>query len=719
MNYARHTAYGIRHTVRGSAGAPSSTYARHTAYGIRHTVAPLLFLIPLLLLGCSGQTPKSTAAARGDLNVLLITIDTLRADYLSCYGKKGIQTPHLDGLARRGVRFAQAFAQVPLTSPSHASILTGAYPQVHKLRDIGGFLLDDKVPTLATVTRSAGLQTAAFVGSAVLNRRFRLDRGFETYNDDMGAQAASDKGNEKLPGIVAEVRAEVVTDRAIAWLNSALERGTATTPAKNFFLWAHYYDPHFPYDPPPPYRTGQDLYGGEIAYTDAQVGRLLEFLRQSGLQDRTLVVFLADHGESLGEHGEFTHGVFLYDSTMHVPLIVAGPGIPAGRVVTQQVRSIDVMPTVTALLGVNAGGQVQGASLVPALVEGKPVRTNYCYMETLYPKTNMGWSELRAMRTEPWKLIMGPKPELYRQADDRPGARNVVASFPAEADQLQKKIWEIAGPPEMAAKVQMQPIDEQTRQELQSLGYASAGASRELRIDMSGPDPKDRVAILRLLEQATAHMNHDRFASAVPLLYDAVRQDRTNPQLYQHLGVCFERSRQFQKALETYRLAIDNKATTDRTYASLGKTYVRLGDLPHAVEAMEQSARINPVDLDNLINLATAYLQLGNLEQGKRVLSAIVAQNGKHAGAHNLLGILEIQRGRGELAQQHFQKAVQYDPNLAEPYMNLGLLAQRAGRTNEAIENYKLFLAKAAVNSENYREVIPKVKAALAELKQP
>jgi len=673
----------------------------------------MLFLL-FMLAGCS-RAPEQTARPepepaprRHDLNVLLITIDTLRADYLSCYGSKIAATPNIDALAARGVRFAQAIAQVPLTAPSHASILTGAYPQMHKVRDMGGFVLDSKIPTLATITSQAGLDTAAFVGAAVLNRHYGMNRGFEVYADDMKDKTPL----KKLPGVVAEVRAEIVMRRALDWLEKRAKQQNASG---HFFMWVHYYDPHFPYDPPEPFRSryGKNLYAGEVAYADDQVGRLLEGLSQRGLRDKTLVVLLADHGESLGDHGEYTHGVFLYDSTVHVPLIVAGPGVPTGRVVGQQVRSIDVMPTILDFLGLSPGAEAQGVSLLPALVEGKGVRSNYCYMETLYPKTTMGWSELRGMRTDEWKLIVAPKPELYQSAQDRSESSNLVSKRPAEADQLQKKVWEVAGPPQSLGELKPQPLDEERRRELQALGYVGAG-SRTLRIDMSGPDPKDRVQVLGVLEQAADAINHDRFAAAVPLLEKIARGDPTNPLIYKQLGLCYQSLKQFDKAERTYQEATRNKADNDDTHAELGEIYIRRGDLARAVASMEHVAKLNPTNLTNLVNMGTAYLHLGQQGEAEQALRAALTQNEQHAGAHNLFGILEIQRGREAEARSHFLQAVKYDPDLAEPYMNLGLLAQNAGDPKAAIRYYKKFLEKAS--PDKYGEVIPKVKAALSDL---
>jgi arylsulfatase A-like enzyme/Flp pilus assembly protein TadD len=685
-------------------------------YFIMHRQA-LLVIVALFLViaGCSrrpesGET-EGTTTPRTEMNILLITIDTLRADHLSCYGSKTVATPTMDALAARGVRFAQAIAQVPLTAPSHASILTGTYPQIHKVRDMGGFVMDQQIPTLAGILSQAGYQTAAFVGSAVLNRHYGLSRGFTTYSDEMKYE----RNGGKLPGVVAEIPGEEVTRRTIDWLERHLHSSAGAGSAKRFFLWAHYYDPHFPYDPPDPYKTqyAKDPYGGEVAYTDHEVGRLLSWLSESELGGKTLVLIMADHGESLGEHGEYTHGVFLYDSTVHIPLLVAGPGVPRGRVVTQQVRSIDILPTITDFLGLAPGSMAQGVSLKPAIVEGKGVRTNYCYMETLYPKTAMGWSELRGMRTDDWKLIVAPKPELYRIASDGVEATNVVGKYPADADHLQKKVWEVAGPPTSVEQLEPQLVDDERRRELNALGYVSSGR-RTLQIDMSGPDPKDRVEVLEVLQRASDAANHGRWKEAAPLLESISKKDPTNPLIYTTLKMCYERLGQLDKLEKTCNRAIDNKVENDEILAELGEIQVKRGNLDRAIEYMEKAAKLNPGNLQNMDNLATAYLQLGRLADCQRTLEATLVQNERHGMAHNVFGILEIQRARFQEARRHLELAIQYSPELPEPYMNLGLMAQNAGNMQAAVAMYREFLKRA--DPEKHREYIPKVRAALADL---
>ncbi|HLV01020.1 MAG TPA: tetratricopeptide repeat protein, partial [Acidobacteriota bacterium] len=506
--------------------------------------------------------------------------------------------------------------------------------------------------------------------------------------------------------------AATVTSRAVEWLKDWHSR---TGKGGHFLLWAHYYDPHRPFDAPEPFKSRypDDGYAAEVAYTDAKVGRLLEELERLDLTDETLVVVIADHGESLGDHGEYTHGVFLYDATMRVPFIVAGPEIASGVVIDQQVRSIDVLPTVAEYLGLSPGEKVQGTSLLPALSEGRGVRTTYAYLETLYPKTHLGWAELRGVRTDEWKLIVAPRPELYRIDQDPEETTNVIDRFPVEADRLQKQIWEVAGPPESLGELKYQPLDQQTQEELASLGYVSAGVRRDLRIDMSGPDPKDRIHELQVLEDAGELMNVGRYTDAIPLLAKLVREDSTNPLVFQHLAVCHTRLGEYKRALQVYETAVDRGADTDETHAEMGELYIRFGNLRQAIEAMEESARRNPTNLQNLINLATAYLQMEEFSEARRAIRAIQAQDEDNAQAFNLLGILEVQRGNDLVARGYFEKAVQFEPEMAEPYMNLGIIAQEAGQREQAISYFKRFLERAGSDNP---ELLARVRAVIAEL---
>jgi choline-sulfatase len=667
----------------------------------------------LFVVGCSRpfQAPQVS-----DRSVLFITLDTTRSDHLSCYradkaslADRGAKTPNLDALAARGLRFSHATSQVPLTLPSHACIFTGTYPEVHQLRDMGGFVLDSKHLTLATMAKAAGLSTAAFVGSKAVGRQFGLQQGFEVYDDKMTARDQE----SKLPGIFPERRAADTTELALNWLK---EHGQ-----QRFFLWVHYYDPHDPYDPPEPFKSSypNDPYSGEIGYTDEQVGRLFDFLSQTKLQDRTLVVVMGDHGEGLNDHGEKTHGIFIYDDTLHVPLLIAGPTVPQGKVTESQVRSIDLLPTVAEFLSLPSNPAAQGVSLWPTIQGGKAVTgkgSNYAYIETLYPKTYMNWSELRGMRTDRWKFVLAPRPELYDLERDPGEKENVIDQHPAEADHLQKKIWEIIGPPEDDQKLIYKPVDTQTRQELASLGYVSGGSPREIVLDRKGPDPKDRVGTLRAMQQYDRLMKSNSFAQAARAMESAVNTDPANPLARLYLATAYEKLKDWRHAIQTYRGAIEIGVARDQILSRLGKAYLRLNDLNNAVPAMEQASKINPTDLDNLRNLGTAYLQLQRVADAEKAFRAILVQDDHYAAAYNGLGLVAVQRGDGDTARPNFEKAIELDSEQVEPLLNLGVLYQKTGHREEALHYLTLFVEKAS--PENYGQLLPQVREAIQELRR-
>jgi len=679
---------------------------------------PILCVFVATVTSCRrNETQNPPAKTPRDANLLLITLDTTRADHLSCYagaapslrsgqalkgGATGAKTPHLDALAARGVRFAHATAQVPLTLPSHACIMTGAYPPVHGLRDMGGFTLAKSHPTIASIAQAAGYTTAAFVGSRVLAKQFGIANGFETYDDNMSGQA-----QDALPGVFPERRASVVTDRALEWLKQ--------NGGKRFFLWAHYYDPHAPYDPPEPYKRqyAQDLYSGEIAYMDEQVGRLLEGLEQQGLASRTLVVVIGDHGESLGEHGEMTHGIFLYDSTTHVPFIMAGPDVPAGKVITEQVRSIDVMPTVIDFLNLAPGNEAQGVSLWPLVREGRRVQSNYAYLETLYPRTYMGWSELRGIRTDAWKLIVAPRPELYNLQQDPQETNNVIARYADDARLLQKKVWEIAGEQNRQEKLVSGSVDAQTRRELESLGYVSAGTPHEIQLGTPAPDPKDRVDILKIQHQAQELLNQKAYESAAQVMEEGLKRDPRNPTSHLFLAYTYEKMQNFARAIQVYQHAIDSNVGADQMYSRLGKDELRLHQLDKAVDAMVRANQMNPSDLDNLRNLGTAYLQMGRVDDAERAFKAVTVQNDSYAAAWNGLGLVAIQRNDADSARSDFEKALAVGPDEVEPLLNLGLLYKKAGDNQQAVHYFEAFLSKAP--KSQYGAMFPDVREAIRE----
>src|SRR4051794_28774116 len=380
----------------------------------------------LWLAGCHSRQPAARDSSNEiprlrPLNVLVITVDTLRADHLRCYGYSAIETPALDALAQRGVLFENAVAQTPLTPPSHASIFTGQNPTVHNVRNTGGFVLQSSSHPLARILQEQGWDTAAFTGSAVLKKLFGFNNGFSVYDDEMPRPGKRNEFRED-----PERKASDTVDRAIAWLDNR-------PSGKPFFLWVHLYDPHLPYQPPAEFaqKYKEHPYDGEIAYADQQLARLFDAVRKRSPDDKTVTAVLADHGESLGEHGEHTHGIFLYDSTLRIPFLMAGPGIPARLRVKEQARTIDFLPTLLEAMGGRAPRDVEGVSLAPAFT-GKSAATDVSYAETLYPKMNMNWAELRAIRTNQWKYIRAPRPELYDLTADPGETKNVIGDHNPE-----------------------------------------------------------------------------------------------------------------------------------------------------------------------------------------------------------------------------------------------------------------------------------------------
>jgi choline-sulfatase len=648
--------------------------------------------LPLLL-----GPPGHAAQALRRPNLLLITIDTLRPDRLGCYGYSKIETPNLDRLARSGALFENAVTPTPLTAPSHASIFTGLYPTAHKVRDTGGFILDSAHPTLAVILRQQGWDTAAFVGASVLKRHFGFAQGFAVYDDEMPKPDP-----RAVSGEYAERRAGEVVDRATRWV--------AAQSGRPFFLWVHVFDPHSPYDPPSPFREKYRgrLYDGEVAYTDQQLGRLLA--AAAGKPGDTLIAVLSDHGESLSEHGEYTHGVFLYDSTVRIAFILAGPGIPASLRVKQQARSIDFLPTALESLGVKAPSGLQGTSLAPAFKGKEPAP--WSYEESLYPRINMGWAELRGIRTNRWMYIRAPQPELYDLVRDPAENDNVIASHPAEARQLEANLKSVTSGVE---KVAATLVDARTLRQLKSLGYLGGSSAGEYRLTGKGIDPKDRRDVLKLLYLSVSPDAHSAASQHVDLLRGALAEDPTNPTIYYHLGDTYAKASRAADAMKLYQDGIRNGLRNAWLFSRLGYLYLQQGNKDEAISAYERAAQLNPSDSESLNDLGMAYLETGNLADAERVFQWSLATDAQSALAQNGLGLVSIQKRELPKARGYFEQAVRLDPDLLEAQLNLGRIYKIMGDNAHARVCFEAFLAKAS--PAEYGPVIAKIKEELAGMR--
>jgi len=651
-----------------------------------------LCLAALVTLG-GCRSGKPPAAQR--INLLLVTIDTLRADRLGCYGYSKIETPNLDRIARQGVLFENAVAPAPLTAPSHACMMTGLYPTAHKVRNTGGFVLSPSEPTLAKLLQDQGWDTAAFVGSSVLKRRFGFNQGFPVYDDEMPTPA---KGSAQAE---PERRANEVLDRAVKWLDAQ--------SGKPFFLWVHVYDPHIPYDPPAPFREKYTdrPYDGEIAYTDQELGRLFASVARKSRPENTVIAVLSDHGESFSEHGEYTHGVFLYDTTLRIPFLLAGGPIPAGVRVKQQARTIDLLPTLLELAGVKAPAGIQGVSLTPAF-RGSDVDTVFSYSETLFPKLNMGWAELRSMRTTRWKYIRAPKPELYDLVQDPGETTNVIASHPEQVQGLEARLKAVSATTERVAPAAMDP---RTMQQLRSLGYVGGSSTQATELTGEGIDPKDRLEVLHLLNLAV-HSGAPQPAR-VSMLRQAIAKDPANPSLYNYLGNLYSETGRQAEAMKLYQDAIHKGVHTAWVYARLGNLYLRQGNKADAITLLETATQLNPSDYESLQNLAVAYREAGRPADAERVLNDILKSGEEYPPAYNELGMTAFQKGDVAAAQNYFEKAARLDPTYQ---LNLGRFYKMAGDNVRARAAFEAFLAARSSNDE-YRKMIPEVRQELAAIK--
>lgn len=590
-------------------------------------------------------------------NVLLITLDTTRADHLGCYGYTEGHTPALDALADSGVRFEQAFCQVPLTLPSHASLLSGTYPPTNGVHINGASVLSDEVPTLAETFQAHGYRTGAFLGAWVLNSAFGLNRGFDHYDDDVSGKGAPSSLYQERP-------ADEVCAAALAWLDQQ--------PQAAFFAWVHFFDPHHPYAPPTPFREKlAHPYDGEIAFVDSQVRRLVDWLEASQCRQRTLIVIVGDHGEAFGEHGEIDHGLFLYHTTMHVPFIVSfPPHWGQGKVVSASVRLVDVAPTILDLMGWEQTVGVQGESLRPA-VETDSFAFLPAYGESNYPLVAFGWASLRSYTTRQWKYVEAPGPELYdRRAD--PGERtNVIAQHPDIASRLQ---GELNGLVASMAKRDGESValDPEAIRALESLGYV--GITQAPVQPASGrprQDPKDMIAVFRGMMTAKRLAKQHRHAEVVKLLKPLVARSPESDELHAVLGEAYlqlgrlkEAEQAYRaslrtfpanpyklcrlgdalhgqnrvaEAMECYRRALSACANYDVAHNKLGAAYFQMKRFPEACEHFRRDLEFNPTSPNAMTNLASAVLHMGQHRKAMTLLQEALQHDPGFAPAHRLL----------------------------------------------------------------------------------
>ncbi|GMR24202.1 MAG: hypothetical protein BMS9Abin37_2720 [Acidobacteriota bacterium] len=650
------------------------------------TAVIIFGLVALVVVGASGWLlfrahPERVAVVVPDEppNVLLISVDTLRADHIGAYGAS-VATPNIDAMAARGVVFEWAVSHVPITLPSHASLLTGSYPIWHGVRDNGAFRLEEEHETLSETARAAGYRTAAFVGSFALDSRFGLDQGFELYDDFYGdASELNDFGISERP-------AEAVLEPALKWL---------TEPSDEpYFAFIHLYDPHVPYAPPQPFRDEhrEDLYTGEIAYVDAALGRFWNTLRAEGLLDNTLVLFTSDHGEALGEHGESSHGMFAYEATLRVPLIATWEGVlPAGTRVPSRVRLIDVAPSVTELLGLPAVSAYQGASLIP-LIEGTASGHRESYFEAMAFNLNRNWAPLTGLYRGSEKFIDLPIPELYELDTDPGETTNIIASRAKTARDMREALEELVAESstEASRSIQTAEVDRETMARLEALGYLVVADTPDKPTEYTeADDPKQLIYLSDRLDDGVARHLAGDSEEAVRIFRSIIEERPSFANAYTNLAYVLRESGHLRKAIEVLEQAIARGLQTRTMLGRLGAYLQEAGDVEESVSLLEALVQDHPNYAEAYNFLSVSYAKLGRTEDAVRVLDELLRLDSSYASGYANRGSVYLGAGRTREAEENFRRALEIDPRLAGAWNGLGVIAANENRHEDAITAWR------------------------------
>lgn len=625
-----------------------------------------------------GSLPSGVT--RDSLNIVVITLDTTRADYIGAYGSTTVKTPVLDALAREGTLFGQAMSSAPLTLPAHSSMFTGRFPPEHGVRDNGGFFLAPEQHTLAEMLKERGFATGGFIAAFVLDGKWGIDQGFDEYFDEFDI---SERRGQSMGNI--QRRGNEVVDKALPWIDSVKD--------KRFFAWIHLYDPHTPYDPPEPYKTEYQghPYRGEIAFTDAQVGRVVTFLEERGLLDKTVVAVLGDHGESLGDHGEDSHGFFIYESVTHVPFIVRAPFSGTGqRRVDDPVRIIDLTPTMLDLVGAPVPEGLSGKSLVPLMAGSTTELGLEGYAEAMYPLHHFGWSDLRALRSGRYKLIDAPRPELFDIERDPKETTNIFGERRAIGEGMVARLREIEQAFEHAPTAQPESdVDPEVRARLAALGYvgsfvASAGDPRTDRAD-----PKDKIDLFNMMGMARdMGREEDGFEKAVPLLTKVVTADPNVIDAWFSLGNLYFKEGRYRESIGHFRKALELKPDYDLAVINMAHAYRRLGEDEAAMAGYERYLQLDPKDAYVRYQVGEVFLDRGDLARAEQVFTQTLALDPKVASAKNALGVIAHRRGDYVTADRLIREAIGIKSDVKLARYNLALIAEERGYLQTAERQY-------------------------------
>lgn len=656
---------------------------------------PTVRLAPLVLALAAAAPGGACRSRPARPNVLVVTFDTTRADHIGAYGYAGAHTPVVDRLAAEGTLFENAYSSIPLTAPSHSTILTGKYPPAHGVRDNGLFVLEPAQQTLAEILQAQGYRTGAAIGGFPLVARYGLNQGFEFYDD-----ALTPKSDNVLGGAAAPAKRTVVgfEERKAARVNEAAFGWLDRSKGRPFFLWVHYYDPHQPNEPPVPYdqEFADRPYDGEIAYADESLGTLLDKLKRDGLYDDTLVVMTADHGEGLREHDELSHSYLLYDSTLHVPLVMRGPGVGAARKVPGRVRLVDVAPTVLDALGLSVPADMQGRSLKPLLAGPLAARVDRThYAETLSPRLSQNWGELRALYEGDWKYVHGPRPELYDLAADPKELHDLAAERPDQATVMRDALAAFLKRNSPPGGTRMAAVDAETRARLQALGYLAAGAGQaqeiheELRSD--GLAPQDRARDVSLVGMAQTLSRSGNHWGARELILELLSNAKDDPFYLEMLAEAELNLGRPEVALVSIEKMLALGPGGNRSAENL---LLRAGLLKHQAGAhaeglrlVRRSVQLEPT-AESCYVAATLEAQEGRAAERQALLEQAVALDAKYAPARLDLAVLHAQQGRRDVAGGEMERVLAEQPYYAKAHYNYGALLVEQGDLEGALARF-------------------------------
>jgi arylsulfatase A-like enzyme/Tfp pilus assembly protein PilF len=669
----------------------------------------------LAACGCRESTSARAPIAKAHPNVLLVTIDTLRADHVGSYGAANAMTPTLDALAKRGVRFETALSHVPLTGPSHASILTGRTPLGHGFRNNGGYVLAPTLHTAAEDFRQGGYRTAAIVSAFPLDRRFGFDRGFDIYEDHLP------RGNDRRRTPYVERHAGATTDAALRWLG-APKAGAANHP---WFMWVHYYDPHAPYEPPPDFaeRFRNAPYDGEIAFVDRELSRVLKAIEQRGELGKTVVLVTADHGESLGEHGESAHGLFVYDATIRVPWIMAGPEIAEGRVSPTLARLIDVLPTLHDYAGLPPRKDIEGRSLRPA-ADGRRMREAPSYAESMYSELELGWAPLFSWRVAGFKLIEAPRPELYDLKNDPKELTNLAGTDASRVAQLRHGL-EAALRQETAPAGATASSDPQTLERLRSLGYLGGSSSKQAAASALR-DPKDGVRFLPRLNRAMSAARIDPEV-AIRELSTVLSEDPGLFMARRTRAVAYASAGMHDLAITDMRTLEKAGELTTEDAVVLGDNLRFAGQFDDATRVLERAARESPKFPQPLISLAEVQIAQHKYPDAEATLDRVLKLVPDYIEALRRLGDMAFLRDDMGTAGSRYARILELDSTDVPAMIKLGVVRVRTGQPADGVRLFQsaiegdpknaealLYLAGALASSGRSSEALPYFERAVA-----